>query len=88
VVGKIRAFAESRGQTPAQLLVAWALAKQPAFVPLVGARTRAQLEGVLGALDKPLTSSEVEMLEALAPREAVAGTRYDARHMAHLDSER
>jgi len=30
------------------------LAKQPAFVPVVGARTRKQLDDVLRALESPL----------------------------------
>lgn len=43
VVEKLRALALAGGRTPSQLCVAWALAKQPAFVPLLGSRTQAQL---------------------------------------------
>ena len=64
------------------------LAKQPAFVPCVGARTRAQLEDALGALEKPLSASDVAALEALVPAGAIAGTRYAAEQMRHLDSEK
>jgi len=81
-------FARARGQTPAQLAIAWVLARQPRYVPLVGARTRRQLEDALGALEKPLTSDELGALEAIVPRDAIAGTRYAEAHMAHLDSER
>ncbi|MCW5834789.1 MAG: aldo/keto reductase [Labilithrix sp.] len=88
VVSRLGAFAEARGQTPAELAIAWALAKQPTFVPVVGARTRAQLDGLFRALDKPLSGGELEELERLVPRGAIAGTRYDAAQMAHLDSER
>ncbi|MBX3260485.1 MAG: aldo/keto reductase [Labilithrix sp.] len=88
VVSRLGAFAEARGQTPAELAIAWALAKQPTFVPVVGARTRAQLDGLFRALDKPLSGGELEELERLFPRGAIAGTRYDAAQMAHLDSER
>ncbi|MBN9164671.1 MAG: aldo/keto reductase [Myxococcales bacterium 68-20] len=87
VVGAVAAFAAARGQTPAQLAIAWALAKQPRLVPLIGARTRQQLDGALGALDKPLSASELAELERIVPRDAVAGTRYDEVQMAHLDSE-
>jgi aryl-alcohol dehydrogenase-like predicted oxidoreductase len=87
VVNTVRAFAEARGQTPAQLAIAWVLAKQPRLVPVIGARTRAQLEGVLGALDKPLSAAEVSELESLVPRDAVSGSRYGEAQMAHLDSE-
>jgi aryl-alcohol dehydrogenase-like predicted oxidoreductase len=88
VVERVRAFAAGRGQSPAQLCVAWALAKQPGYVPLLGARTVAQLDDLLAAIERPLSAAEVTELEALVPRDAVEGTRYDARQMAHLDSER
>jgi aryl-alcohol dehydrogenase-like predicted oxidoreductase len=88
VVANVRRFAEERGMTPAQLAVAWALAKKPQFVPLVGAKTRKQLADSLGALDKPLAPSDVAVLEALVPEETIAGSRYGAEQMAHLDSEK
>jgi aryl-alcohol dehydrogenase-like predicted oxidoreductase len=84
----VRRFAEERGMTPAQLAVAWALAKKPHFVPLVGAKTRQQLADALGTLDKPLAPSDVAALEALVPEEMIAGSRYGAEQMAHLDSEK
>lgn len=88
LVGALRRFAEERGLTPGQLAVAWARAKQPTLVPVVGAKTRAQLADALGALDKPLSQEDLTALEALVPARAFAGTRYSAEQMAHLDSER
>jgi aryl-alcohol dehydrogenase-like predicted oxidoreductase len=87
-VARLQAFAADRGMTPAQLAVAWVLAKQPAFVPVVGARTRNQLIDVLVALDKPLSSADVAAVEAILPKDAIEGTRYPAVHMKQLDSER
>ena len=82
---KIADFAKKIGQTPAQVCVGWALAKQPRLVPLIGARTPKQLD----AFDaKPLTSAEVTELEKLVPEEAFKGTRYAEAQMAHLDSEK
>src|ERR1700722_9922726 len=43
-VGRFHGFAADNEMTPAQLSVAWGLAKQPAFVPVVGARTRKHLD--------------------------------------------
>jgi aryl-alcohol dehydrogenase-like predicted oxidoreductase len=43
VVARFVAFAKERGQNAAQLALAWILAKQPRFVPLVGARTRSAI---------------------------------------------
>jgi aryl-alcohol dehydrogenase-like predicted oxidoreductase len=88
VATALRAFARERGMSTGQLSLAWVLAKQPGLVPLVGAKTRAQLEDALGALRNPLTPSDVTALEALVPEGAVAGTRYAAEQMAHLDSEK
>jgi aryl-alcohol dehydrogenase-like predicted oxidoreductase len=88
VVARLQRFAAERGMSPGQLAIAWVLARQPAFVPLVGAKTRAQLTDALGALDKPLSASDLAALEAFAPEGAIAGTRYAAEQMAHLDSEK
>jgi aryl-alcohol dehydrogenase-like predicted oxidoreductase len=87
-VAKLHAFAKEHGLTPAQLLLGWVLAKQPTLVPIVGVRTRAQLDDALVALDKPLSPADMTALEALLPKDAIAGTRYHAEQMKHLDSEK
>jgi aryl-alcohol dehydrogenase-like predicted oxidoreductase len=88
VIGALDGFAKARGMSSAQLAVAWVLETQPGFVPVMGARKVAQLDDVLGALEHPLSRADVEELERIVPRDAIAGTRYDAFQMAHLDSER
>ena len=87
-IARFHTFAAERAMTPAQLSVAWVLGKQPALVPIVGARTRKQLHDVLVALEKPLSAADLAAVEAILPRDAVAGTRYGAEQMKHLDSER
>jgi aryl-alcohol dehydrogenase-like predicted oxidoreductase len=88
LVDALATLASARKVTPAQLAIAWVRAKNPAIVPVIGARTRAQLDESLGALAITLTPSEVSTLEAAIPADAVAGTRYAPALMAHLDSER
>jgi aryl-alcohol dehydrogenase-like predicted oxidoreductase len=88
LVEQLRAFAAERGMTPAQLTVAWVLARQPGFVPLVGTRTRQQLRDALGALARPLSQQDAAALESLVHKDAIVGTRYAAEQMKHLDSER
>jgi len=88
VVAALQRFAADRGMSVGQLAIAWVLARQPGFVPVVGAKTRAQFADALGALDKPLSADDVAALETLAPDGAIAGTRYGAEQMAHLDSEK
>jgi aryl-alcohol dehydrogenase-like predicted oxidoreductase len=87
-VARFHAFAAERGMTPAQLSVAWVLAKQPSLVPVIGSRTRKQLHDVLAALEKPMSPADVAAVEAILPKDAIAGTRYAAEQMKHLDSER
>jgi len=84
VVASFSAFAKERGQSAAQLALAWVLAKQPRLVPLAGARTPAQLLDLLAALDRPLSGEEVQALEAIVPADAILGSRYPAAHMAQL----
>jgi aryl-alcohol dehydrogenase-like predicted oxidoreductase len=83
-----RQIADERGVTPAQLCIAWVLAKGRNIVPLVGSRTRVQLADALGALQVHLSAEEIDRLEAALPASRVAGSRYDARQMQMLDSER
>lgn len=84
-VEALRKFAEERGMSPAQLAIAWVLARQPEFVPVVGARTLAQLDDALGALKYPLSAADASAVEQLV---VVSGDRYQPAQMAHLDSEK
>jgi aryl-alcohol dehydrogenase-like predicted oxidoreductase len=68
--------------------MAWVMSRGDDIVPVIGARTPAQLEGVLRAVELDLTEAQLAAVEAAVPAAAVAGTRYDARAMAGLDSER
>jgi aryl-alcohol dehydrogenase-like predicted oxidoreductase len=81
-------IAASHNVTPTQLAIAWVMARGENIVPVVGARTRLQLEESLGALTIRLSSDELTEIEQAVPAEAVAGTRYDERQMSVLDSER
>jgi aryl-alcohol dehydrogenase-like predicted oxidoreductase len=88
LVEALRAMAAGKGITQSQLAIAWVLAKAPTAVPVIGARTRAQLGEALGSLDVTLSAEEMTRLEAAVPASQVAGTRYDERQMRILDSER
>jgi aryl-alcohol dehydrogenase-like predicted oxidoreductase len=68
-------------------VIAWVLSRGQDIVPLIGARTRERLAEALGALDVELTSDDRERVERAVPPGAAAGTRYDERQTAHLDSE-
>ena len=87
-VAALADLAAQRNATPAQLAIAWALAKGPDIVPIPGARTRAQLHTALAALDLELTPEEINLLEQTVNPSAIAGARYNPEAMAALDSER
>jgi len=88
LVETIRQLAAEKGATPAQLAIAWVLAQKESIVPVLGARTRAQLAETLGALELSLCGEDLARIGEAVPAGAVAGTRYDAHQMRMLDSER
>lgn len=81
-------LAADKGASGSQLAIAWVLAKAKNVVPVIGARTRAQLQESLGALDVALGAADLARIEAAISPSAVAGTRYDENQMRSLDSER
>ena len=88
LVEALRAVAEARGVTVAQIAIAWVLAQGTDIVPLIGARRPDRLAEALGALDIALTPDDLAAIERAAPKGAAAGDRYAAAQMAMLDSER
>jgi aryl-alcohol dehydrogenase-like predicted oxidoreductase len=88
LVDALARMAAARGVKPAQLAIAWVRSRGARIVPTLGARTRAQLDDTLAALDISLSADEVAALEDAVPAGAVAGTRYAEAQMKQLDSER
>jgi aryl-alcohol dehydrogenase-like predicted oxidoreductase len=88
LVEALRAVAEAKGVTVAQLAIAWVLSRGDDIVPLVGARRRDRLAEALGATDVGLTADDLARIETAVPPGAAAGDRYAAHAMAELDSER
>jgi aryl-alcohol dehydrogenase-like predicted oxidoreductase len=87
LVEALRAVAEARGATVAQVAIAWALCRGEDIVPLVGARRRDRLAESLAALELDLGADDLAEIERAVPPGAAAGERYDPRLMATLDSE-
>jgi len=84
----LRAVADDRGATVAQVAIAWVLAQGEDVVPLVGARRPDRLAEALGAVALQLDPEDLRRIEAAVPAGAAAGTRYAEAQMGHLDSER
>ncbi|HXV92688.1 MAG TPA: aldo/keto reductase [Pseudonocardia sp.] len=88
LVERLRALADARGATVAQLAIAWVLHRGGDIVPLVGARRRDRLTESLGALDLAMDPADLAAIEAAVPPGAAAGERYAPAQLALLDSER
>jgi aryl-alcohol dehydrogenase-like predicted oxidoreductase len=87
LVDALAKLAQERGVAPAALAIAWVLSRGKDIIPVMGARTRQQLEQIPVALELKLTADELKRIEEAVPVAAVAGTRYQEAQMKHLDSE-
>jgi aryl-alcohol dehydrogenase-like predicted oxidoreductase len=65
VVEELRAFAEERGYTVAQLAVAWTLAQPGVHVAIVGARRPDHIEGTALAADLELSDDDLELIDSI-----------------------
>jgi aryl-alcohol dehydrogenase-like predicted oxidoreductase len=88
LVAALERLASARGVRPSQLAIAWVTARGASIIPVIGARTRRQLDESLGALAIQLTPAELAEIEQAVPASEVAGTRYAGPQMQMLDSER
>jgi aryl-alcohol dehydrogenase-like predicted oxidoreductase len=88
LVDALRTVADGIGATVAQVAIAWVASRGPDVVPLVGARTRAQLAESLTAADLELGDADLAAIERAVPPAAAAGGRYPEPAMRQLDSER
>ena len=63
LVGLAREWAKRKGATPAQIALAWLLAKKPWIAPIPGTTKLERLDENLGALDVALTPEEVRRID-------------------------
>jgi aryl-alcohol dehydrogenase-like predicted oxidoreductase len=76
LVDAVRDLATAKGCTPAQLALAWVLARGEHVVPIPGTRRIANLDDNLGALSVVLSTRDLADIDAVFPLGAAAGTRY------------
>jgi aryl-alcohol dehydrogenase-like predicted oxidoreductase len=88
MIAKLQAIAREKGVSVAQLTLGWILTKGSDIIPLVGARTQAQLNEAIETMKVSFSADEIAALESAVPAESVAGARYAAEQMVVLDSER
>jgi aryl-alcohol dehydrogenase-like predicted oxidoreductase len=71
--------ARRKGSTPAQVAIAWLLARKPFIVPIPGTRKPARLKENIEAADLDLTPAELHDIEAAAENIVVHGARGTGR---------
>jgi aryl-alcohol dehydrogenase-like predicted oxidoreductase len=76
LVDALQALAQARACTPAQLALAWLLARGENIIPIPGTRRIARLQENLQALTLVLGAAEIAQLDAAFPPGIAAGARY------------
>jgi aryl-alcohol dehydrogenase-like predicted oxidoreductase len=76
IVDVLRNIADRKQATPAQIALAWLLARKPWIVPIPGTTKPARLEENIGAAVIRLTSDDLREIETAASRITIQGARY------------
>jgi aryl-alcohol dehydrogenase-like predicted oxidoreductase len=82
LVDLLRAIAERKKATPAQIALAWLLAKKPWIVPIPGTRKLERLDENLGAVALALSPDDLREIDSAASKITVQGARYPEKHQA------
>ena len=72
----LRAFAEQKHATPAQVALGWLLAQKPWIVPIPGTTKRHRLQENLGAAQVQLTDGDLRDIDRAASQIEIQGARY------------
>ena len=86
LVAVVEAIAAEAGATPAQVALAWVLARGDDIVPIPGTKRRRYLEDNLAALDVTLSPEQTARLDAAFSPDQVAGERYPEAGMKGIDA--
>jgi aryl-alcohol dehydrogenase-like predicted oxidoreductase len=76
---RVRAIAEEKRCTPAQIALAWMLAKHEDVIPIPGTSSLERVEENAAAADVLLAPEDLERLERASPKGAAAGERYPSK---------
>ena len=76
IVHVLRNIADKKQATPAQIALAWLLARRPWIVPIPGTTKLARLEENIGAAAIRLTADDLREIERAASQITIQGARY------------
>ncbi|MGO4333395.1 aldo/keto reductase [Labrys sp. KB_33_2] len=85
LVDLLTQLAKQRSAMPAQIALAWLLARKPWIVPIPGTTKQHRLEENVGAIDIELSPADLAEIEAAVSGIAVQGDRYPAHLQARVD---
>jgi len=83
---RVAELAGQIGATPAQVALAWVLAKGEDIVPIPGTKSPRRLEENAGAVEVELSAEQIAELDESVSPDAVSGARYDDSGMALLNN--
>lgn len=83
LAAKVKEIAAEKEVTPAQLAIAWVLARGEDLVPIPGTKRRTYLEQNAAAVDIVLTGDDLARIDAELPE--AAGERYDEAGMKSVN---
>ncbi len=81
----VKALAQRKGCTPAQLALAWLLSRGEDVVPIPGTKRVRYLEDNAGAVNVQLSADDLREIDEALPAGATAGDRYAAAGMAGVN---
>jgi len=85
IIEWITGYAAKKNATPAQISLAWLMAKSPNIVPIPGTRSQTHLLENLGAQNIHLTTEDVQEIETCLSKYPVFGDRMGEAHMSQID---
>lgn len=72
----LKGFADQKNATPAQIALAWLLAKRPWIVPIPGTTKLHRLKENIGAVEIELTPEDLRKIDEISSKIIIAGDRY------------
>ncbi|GAB2836324.1 aldo/keto reductase [Ferruginibacter profundus] len=85
LVHQLEQLALQKGCTTSQLALAWVLAQDENIFPIPGTKRIKYLEENAGALKVRFSKEELDMINAIAPKDVAAGMRYPEQMMQSLN---
>lgn len=85
VVHEVEGLAKAKGCSTGQLVLAWLLSREDFIVPIPGTTKISRAEENAAATEIEITQEDLAAIDAIAPKSAIAGERYDEAGMMRVN---